>query len=435
MKIALLAATSVAAFSSLSCTAQTTETAAAPAVAAPAVAPPVVATPLPRQSVTIAVASGARQPLLGIGVGNNYGTFGAYEKLSEPRKEQLLKTLWDDTKFDTLRLWLKMDKYAPKNGERDLEAGFGKPYLQIVKDAGAHGLKHLLVTPSSMPSYFFSKQKITEKGKEVEREMFTPDGLKQHGVIVADYIKAVRDKYGVEIEATGIENEPNTISAYTPAVMVELVKNLRVELDARGLQSVKIIAPETASTDGVAYKMVGSLKNDAVAWNATAGIATHSYNMAATEAMAQKIELPEGSKTGDLGTSLKEYWMTESSSPGPEKADDSFRAATTASTFLNDMNHRVTHWIYFIGAMQEDAKDNGTRLIPYDAEAKGDEWLDLHLKYFYLKQLSQAFDRGALFRKSTSSTERDMTWSYGRKTALGVGERAQSRRFVGDWNF
>jgi hypothetical protein len=122
--------------------------------------------------------------------------------------------------------------------------------------------------------------------------------------------------------------------------MVAIVKRLRVELDARGLQAVKIIAPEYASSDGVFYEQVDALKNDAAAWQALGGVSSHSYNMAATDDIARRLG-------GSKGENLKEYWMTEASDNGPEEAGNSYRAASLAARFLNDMNHRVTHWIHF----------------------------------------------------------------------------------------
>jgi hypothetical protein len=92
---------------------------------------------------------------------------------------------------------------------------------------------------------------------------------------------------------------------------VALVKHLRRELDKRGLQSVQIIAPEHASADGVLNEQVDALKNDAAAWSALDGIASHSYNMAASGEIARRI-------TGPDDRNLKEYWMTEASDNGPE---------------------------------------------------------------------------------------------------------------------
>ena len=184
-----------------------------------------------------------------------------------------------------------------------------------------------------------------------------------------------------------------------------VVKRLRRELDARGLKSVQIIAPEHASADGVLYEQVDALKNDAEAWAALGGVSSHSYNMAATDDIARRIAAPDGQN-------LKEYWMTEASDNGAEEPGDAFRAASLASRFLNDMNHRVTHWIHFLGFEAPDPKDNATRILSFTSAPLK---TTVFQKYFYYQQLSNAFDIGALFRDSKSSLDGDMTWTYGKK--------------------
>ena len=369
MKFSFLAATSLVAFSCASCIAQPADTAKTPAEK------PAVTAPLPLKEVSITVEPGVRQPLLGFGFGINYGTGGRYKQLSPQRQQTLNQMMWRDTGFNTARFWFHLKRYAPEMGTRNLEGAIGLD-INLIKDAQNYGLKTLVLAPTSVPDYLYEKREIEVKGKMVERNMFKAGALKQHAAIIADFIKEVRDTHGVQIEATGVQNEPNTIPAFTPEIIVEAVKELRAALDARGLASVNIFAPETASTDGVAYKMVEALKADETAWNAMSGIATHSYNMGATEKMANYIAKDGPALAADrLGTNTKEYWQTESSTPGPEVAGDAENATIGAATFLSDMNRRMTHWIYFIGAMQEDKRDNGTRLVAYDAAETGENWL------------------------------------------------------------
>jgi len=98
---------------------------------------------------------------------------------------------------------------------------------------------------------------------------------------------------------------------------------------------VNDLTPETVGKP-LDYAMVDALKADRAAWNALGGIATHSYDGGATEQMADTI----------VGTG-KDYWMTEFCVPGPEDPGDFFRASAEATTFLSDMNHRVSYWIHF----------------------------------------------------------------------------------------
>jgi hypothetical protein len=155
---------------------------------------------------------------------------------------------------------------------------------------------------------------------------------------------------------------------------------------------------------------VNAIKSDAAAWAGLQGIATHSYNMAATEDFAQTI----------AGTG-KEYWITETGDNGPERADDESFAAMSAARFLNDMNHGVTDLIWFIGVSTSDNLasdgDSATKLGVYD---KATGQLFKPLKYWYFMQQRTVFEFGTTFRHTTSASEGDMTYTYGRKPAVNV---------------
>ena len=134
---------------------------------------------------------------------------------------------------------------------------------------------------------------------EAEVEHFT--------ALVATGLKQLKDEAGINFDATIFQNEPD----FTPEEVVRAVKSLRAELDARGLQSVKLIAPDSSSVDGRFYGMMDAIKTDGTAWNAITGIDTHSYNMAATPKSASSAVC------GADGSNPKEYWMTEASDNGP----------------------------------------------------------------------------------------------------------------------
>ncbi len=148
-----------------------------------------------------------------------------------------------------------------------------------------------------------------------------------------------------------------------------------------------------------------ALKADPVAWNDIVGVSSHSYNMAATTQAAAYV-------AGENGRNSKEYWMTEASDNGSEEPGNSARAVSLSARFLNDMNHRVTHWIHFLGFETDDPKDNATRIISYSAEPFK---TTVYQKYYTYQQLADTFDVGAIFRASQSSSEGDMNWTYGLK--------------------
>lgn len=362
----------------------------------------------PLRTVTITVKPGERQIYQGMGGSLKTGWATRYAKLNEEQQKKLSDMLWKDAKLNTIRIWFVAKHYAPTSGERILEKAFSPVLAKQVKAAQKRGVKHLVLAPCGVPKYLKKiKPENWPKDKKFPKTEIDLKKRPEHAAIIADFIKDVKKTYGIEFTATGLQNEPNTghDSHFTADQMVISVKLLRHALDKRGLKKVKVIAPETASCDRVAYKMVDALKADPKAWKVLDGIATHSYNMGATDKLYEKIE---GEK--------KEFWQTESSSPGREKPGDDLRASIAATTFLSDMNNGVTHWIYFIATAGTDPKDNGTRILAFDPMIPpNDSWLIPHYKYYYLKQLSQTFDPGCKPRKPYSSLDKTMTWTYGRK--------------------
>ncbi|MBV9866255.1 MAG: hypothetical protein JO316_12955 [Abitibacteriaceae bacterium] len=367
------------------------------------------ANPTVPEAVTITVVPGARQTFQGFGTSlGNWG--GEYQKLQPVERMALSRLLWHDLKFKILRLWFNTDQYAPERGGHNLQQ-FRKNYVdsRIIADAKQQGATTLLLAPDGLPPYM--KEKRADGGLQLKESE-----VANYADLLADFIQRLKDETGVLLDVTGVQNEPNDNERFTPQQIVEVVKYLRTALDARGLNTVKIIAPEHASADAVLYDSVDKLKADNAAWQVLSGVASHSYNMAATNEIAQRV----------AGTS-KAYWMTEASDNGPEEPGDAVRATSLASRFLNDMNHRVTHWIHFLGFEVPDPKDNATRIMSFTPNPLHPT---LFQKYFYYQQLSNTFDVGAVFRQSQSSLEGDMIYTYGKKPRLTV---AAARNPDGSW--
>lgn len=370
----------------------------------------ILAADLAPQPITITVQPGARQTFAGLGTSqNNYQL--PYNKLTPARRALLSRLLFGDLNLKTLRMWWDVPTYAPQSGPRN-PAPFVAGYITsgLIADARRNGVTTLLLAPDHVPPYMLEKPddhnspiKASETG--------------HYAALIAEFIQRLRDQYKVQIDATGVANEPPW---FTPETMTATVKALRMELDRRGLQRVKLIATEQPNNDDKTDRFLAALKADPQAWASLAGLATHSYNMASRDQEAQFV-------AGADGRNTKEFWITESGGgvglPTSEPPIDGRQAASMASRFLNDMNHRVTHWVWFLGAEEigqwpEDF-DNVQRLIEYQPQRSGNWYLPL-LKYNYFKRLSQTFAPGAIFRDSQSSLEGDMTWTYGRKPRLTV---------------
>ncbi|MBD2454307.1 hypothetical protein H6G80_09475 [Nostoc sp. FACHB-87] len=358
--------------------------------------------------INITVRSGARQTFQGLGFSSTVAGGNKYSQLTQSQKNTLQKLVCNDAKFKVVRLWFQAHKYSPQPGIENMPV-FVNPYVKsgFIADALANGCTTLLLAPDFLPPYMKSEDSAYIKDTEIFN----------YAALLANFIYRMKQEYGVKIHATGILNEPNDNPIkFKDSQWPVMITALRQELDNRNLKDVKIVTPELANADSIAVRIIKAIKNNPEAWKALAAISTHSYNMAAAPWISSLLE----------GTD-KEYWITEAGTTGPEEPGDALIAASGASRFLNDMNNRVTHWIWFIGHGVSHPEDNSTRLIPYTISPFK---YQLFQKYHYFKQLTRTFDIGAVFRKSYSSLEKDMTWSSGKKPRIIV---ASAKNPDGSW--
>lgn len=386
------------------CTALLTLLGIAAAISAPA-APPI-------SDVSVTVLPEARQTFQGFGASCLNFDHG-YQRLTLAQRQTLSQTFWHDLRFRVLRLWINTDSYAPTPGAHDLSQ-FRGCYVDsgLIADAKRNGATTLLLAPDHLPAYMAEKRADGSSETGMALKASAGDA---YADLIAGFIGQLKQETGIRIDVTGIHNEPNDTFRFTPAQIVQVTKRLRADLDQGGLTQVQIIAPENSSANDVLEAQVDALKADPAAWSALAGIASHSYNMAATERIAQRIE----------GTG-KSYWMTEASDNGPEVPGDALRAASLAARFLSDMNHRVTHWVHFVGYEAPDPKDNATRILYYTPTG-----VTRFQKYYTYRQLSRTFGVGCVFRRSQSTLDGDMIYTYGKKPRLTL---AAARNPDGTWS-
>ena len=352
-------------------------------------------------SIRIIAKRGKRQTFAGFGT-SLINWAGDYQKLMPDERQTLSEKLWKDLKFQHLRLWLNINRYAAQPGKRDWSE-FRHWYVEsgIIGDAKRLGARTLLLAPDGVPAYLCEKSPQSSSQSGLKLKAGAED---EYAHILADFIAQLRREAGVSIDVTGVQNEPNDLERFLPEQIVRVVKTLRTELDRRGMNRVGIIAPETASADDSLYRSLDALRMDTAAWRALRGIASHTYNMGAT-AEAER-------RKGD-----KEYWMTEASDNGPEEPGDMQRATSLASRFLSDMNHGVTHWIHFVGFENPDPKDDATRILRYTTNPLH---ITLFQKFYFYRQLAETFVAGGVLRSCVSDAESEMTWTYGKKPRVTV---------------
>ncbi len=215
-------------------------------------------------------------------------------------------------------------------------------------------------------------------------------------------IKTARDQ-GLHIHMTGACNEMENYGRIHADQIAPLLRAYRSNLDSRGLQDVKIIAPESATVDSTMYQFIDNIMADQQAYDALDGWGYHSYNCSITEILREKVF-----------DTAKPIWQTESSTDGSATIEGGANSgqigASNGVRILADLNMGTTHWFYFFGA--GDGAD-GTALIYNDGRPK--------LQYYYLLQVAKTIEVGARFRYCLSQEplpRYEMTWEYGQKPAI-----------------
>jgi len=352
---------------------------------------------------TIVLKSGERQTISGWGSGaggaqyhQNFGN----PAMGPTQKSQLAKAAFQGANMNTVRIWFSMAKTYPKADmdEPDL-IDFDQSYIQseFIKYAQASGIKRFLLEPDIIAPYMFTDQPVAEAaGQAALRDEY----VQRFASNVAKFIKGVKDKYGLTLYATSIANECINI---LPKQWPLIIKDLRSELDSRGLQAVKIAAVDWPTNDGYAFARLKAIQDDPDAWKALGIVTTHSYAMPATEDFYNHFVRGTG----------KEYWITESSSSGPTAAG---YGVDEAHHMLNDLNNGISTWIHHEIFLQTNPFN--TNLVGWEGDMTSDHWIELWPKYWCYRQISTTFPIGTVMRKAWSTKMGEMT-AYSTYTAAG----------------
>lgn len=342
--------------------------------------------------VLLVASDSAQQEFKGLGISNRF--YGGFDNTPADLagRDQLTDKIVGDLKLTFLRVWIypRVNK-TPQQMVDEFASGYinSGQWAEFKK----RGMNTLIGAPAG-PTHAHPS---TVSGYDINQ--WCDD--------IATFYQLLKQQHGIEFQTTGLANEPQL---WSTAQIVEGVKKLRVALDNRGMQNLKIFAAEWASVDTQAHAGMDALKADSEAWAALGGIGIHSYGMAATTRSYNVIK----------GTDLN-YWQTESCDPGREEPGNTRSAVLTATRLLNDLNHGVSHWSYFIGFMPTgfNDSDSGTKLAVWDNNLNQARY---HLKYHYLKQLSQTFDVGSSIRRVTNPgrynyQSSDLQFGYGNTKA------------------
>ena len=211
---------------------------------------------LPATSVVLTIATKPRQTLEGFGcsmVGINS------DAIPPSIRSEMFHMVFGGLHMNVLRLWV--DSGTNRTVEQ-MKQEFYRTYVdtQIVAGARKQGVTTLLLAPAR------GEEKPTEPMADYARKL-------------AEVIYDVKSERGIDINVTGIANEPG----FTPSQLAEAARELRQQLDVRHLTSVKIIAPEAASADDRALSNIAGIKANPASWTAISGIATITTAMPTPE--------------------------------------------------------------------------------------------------------------------------------------------------------
>jgi hypothetical protein len=335
--------------------------------------------------VTITTAAGERQTFLGLGTSFNSGQTH-FRDISDVTKAEVMSFVFDTAGLNTqyVRLWSGV-----WNCQGDLQNYCGRqlgyayqPWVDWARKYNPDVKLFLALTGSkgaSPAAYAAAYAEQILKLKTYYKDYGDGDGP-------------------IDVMATGIANEPDVHERFIAAEIPEYVKAFRTELDRRGLNHIKIIAPETSGSASSAWDMIAAINNDAQAYAALGAYSTHSYNLSINFVIEDMV------KNGVLNDG-KEYWMTEGSDFQIELWEDPEQAAGMTSRWLGDLNHLCNVWVFYMMVAGRDTYwanasgelMNGFHMILYRIEEQD---VGILLKGYYFKDVSHTIEPGAIVRKS-----------------------------------
>ncbi len=268
--------------------------------------------------IAVTVDEGERKTFKGFGVTFSTSTANGIKPWPQEVRDELGKLLWIDADFRLIRLWCGLEM-VPGDLAEPVQW-----YIDEVREKYQPNLQ-VLLGPCNRSGGV---------------------AVAQYADFYMDFIRGLRDEYGLELDATGVCNEPNAGpngSRFTAGQIPELVKRFRDGLDAMGMQNVAVVAPEVSNVDGGGLNYARTLRGDSEAWSKLSGFGTHSYGIAMTKDMMDAVGLD------------KDHWQTESSGGfqhGPAHV-------------LSDLNLGITHWFFFFG-YQSGSNCGGECLVNYN---------------------------------------------------------------------
>ncbi len=355
---------------------------------------------IPVQNYDITVETDERQTYEGFGF-SMASSSGSHDSRSDWEKEKIAQYGYDDLKVEALRLWLPNKSTFVSADKINLMPFINQYKSGFLDIAKKRGIKLLLAPQDHFPDFLKGEDVNPDTGKKQGwGGGVRPSMADTYAKLLAMVVRDLKFEYDVPIYATGIANEPSNMSAQSMALIIPA---LRKYLDEFDCSEVFIVAPELANNDWRAIEFFDYFKARPEAWSNIDMLSTHSYNMSVTEQI--------GKYTDELES--KRFWQTESSITHYDDSAGYGVAVTTAARFINDLNHWCTLWMHFQGI--SSGTTERTSVSGWNGAKREPE----HKKmYWYIKQIVDTYDKGAIFYHSISDQLGEMEYTYGIKCPL-----------------
>ncbi len=328
------------------------------------------------ESITITFSAGEKRVFKGLG-GSFQDDAGRYPSLSEDTRMALAEMVWKGCDFRVLRLWVGFEYDV----EGETFARRYKPYIDDVKKVQPNLI--LLFAPCAPGN----NPRVSD--------------MQGYANFFCDMMKNLKDNHGIEINVTGICNEPHVSGRLRDDQLAPMVKLFRQGLDSRGLNDVQVIAPEDNMDNTNRWQVIA---NDAGAMQALSGFALHSYNTCSNMWTFNKLR-----ETG------KDGWQTESSG----------FAVNIAARILSDLNLGINYWVHFFAYLDRGEGDDGGATLTKDTRIcwyNRDDTYGAFEKYYYVKEISRALGVGAVMRHGATDRsdgkQKNMENTYGPKPPI-----------------
>lgn len=298
--------------------------------------------PIKASSVVNISLNHTHQEIDGFGVSQAAWSDAIYN-LEEPARSQVMDLLFSEEGIDLDILRGEIfPEFSPALGEYDFTQRQDQAW--VMQEAKARGVDKLIATTWSPPAWMKSNNQTTYGGY-LKKEYYD-----EYANLMAQFIKAYKDLYNLDLYAVSMSNEPNSMTFLSwnscewkgSQIKEFLADYLKPKFEAEGLEQVKVIAAEPSwwSED-----MMTPALNDPTASSRIDIVGAHNYTIPILNIKQPQTPFKVAQSKG------KKVWMTEVSSPGtydPSIASG-INLAKEMHTFMTKVNANA--YLYWTGAI------------------------------------------------------------------------------------